>query len=405
MRAVVLRGKGFENLALEQIEVPRPAPGQLLVRVDAAGICASLIKIIAHGSDHTYFYGQDLSRFPAILGDEGSVTIASVGSDLATDYRVGDRFVVQPLVDHPPVNNIHRYRDGGANIHRIACGYTLPGHLAEFMLIPEEVLLAGCLVPVPKSTAPYAHAVLAEPLACCVAAQFHHVHLTQKSLKGPRTATAGLKPGGVLLVVGLGTMGRMNIEVALALGAGIVIGSDPSEPRRERTVAQFAARVEAAGGRLIVTAPDSVNDAVANLTNGEGVDDLIVAVGASSAIEASLPLLGRGGAANLFGGLRRGDETVRVDANKIHYSHACVTGSSGGTAWDIRKSIEWICDGKIDAAAHIAKIGGLEHALELIEDVRHQRLEGKAVLYPHRRIGAAFEVEGWTGNDENRHLA
>ena len=405
MGGVVLRGKGFENLALEQIEVPIPGPGQLLVRVDAAGICTSLIKIIAQGSDHTYLYGQDLSRYSAILGDEGSVTIARTGSDLTADYTVGDRYVVQPTIDHPPVNNLHRYRNGGADIHRVACGYTLPGHLAEFMLIPEEVLLAGCLVPIPDNAIPYAHAALAEPLSCCVSGQFHHVHLTQETLNSPRMATTGPKPGGVLLVVGLGAMGRMNIEVALALGAGIVIGSDLSEPRRKRTEAQFAARAREAGGQLIVATPDSVTDTVANLTNGEGVDDLIVAVGASSAIESSLPLLRRGGAANLFGGLRKGNATISIDANKIHYSETRITGSSGGTAWDISKTLEWMCGGTIDAAAHIAKIGGLEHALELIDDVRHQRLEGKAVLYPHRRTGAAFEVKGWTGDDEIRHLS
>ena len=405
MGAVVLRGKGFENLALEQIEVPVPGPGQLLVRVDAAGICASLVKIIVQGSDHTYLYGQNLSRYAAILGDEGSVTIAQTGPDVNVDYNVGDRYVVQPTVDHPPVSNLHRYPNGGAGIHRIACGYTLPGHLAEFMLVPEEVLLAGCMVPIPDTAVPYAHAALAEPLSCCVSGQFHLVHLTQESLNSPRTARTGPKSGGVLLVVGLGAMGRMNVDVALALGAGTVIGSDPCEQRRNRTEAQFASRARETGGRLIITTPDSVNDTVADVTNGEGVDDLIVAVGAASVIEASLPLLRRGGAANLFGGLRKGDATISIDANKIHYSETRVTGSSGGTAWDISKAVDWMCDGTIDAAAHIAKIGGLEHALELIDDVRHQRLEGKAVLYPHRKTDAAFSVEGWTGDDEVRHLS
>jgi NADPH:quinone reductase-like Zn-dependent oxidoreductase len=70
MLAVRLHGAGFEHLRVEEIPVPQPGDDQLLVRVDAAGVCASNLKLIAQGSDHTFINGWDLARFPIQLGDE-----------------------------------------------------------------------------------------------------------------------------------------------------------------------------------------------------------------------------------------------------------------------------------------------------------------------------------------------
>ena len=55
MKAALLFGVGFDNIAVREVPVPRPGPGQLLARVDAAGVCTSLLKIIEQGKDHKYF--------------------------------------------------------------------------------------------------------------------------------------------------------------------------------------------------------------------------------------------------------------------------------------------------------------------------------------------------------------
>ena len=60
----------------------------------------------------------------------------------------------------------------------MAVGYTLGGHLAEYVLVSEEILAAGCLLPLPDASLPYAHAALSEPFSCVISAQDHHVHLT-----------------------------------------------------------------------------------------------------------------------------------------------------------------------------------------------------------------------------------
>ena len=61
--------------------------------------------------------------------------------------------------------------------------------------------------------------------------------------------------------------------------------------------------------------------------------------------------------------------------------------------------------GRIDAAAHIAHVGDLEHAPELFDMAREQRVEGKAIVYPHRRAAAIATVPRWGAEDEQRYLA
>src|SRR6185295_8164735 len=82
MMAVRLHGAGFENLRVETIPVPEPNADQLLVRVDAAGVCASNLKLIAQGSDHPFINGWDLTQFPIQLGDEGCVTVTTAGRNV-----------------------------------------------------------------------------------------------------------------------------------------------------------------------------------------------------------------------------------------------------------------------------------------------------------------------------------
>ena len=406
MRALVLDGPGFDHLAVRAVPVPRPGPKQLLARVDAAGICTSLLKLIDQGSRHSLLYGWDIERFPLILGDEGSVTIVEVGAALTDAYAMGQRCVVQPAVDHPPVNRVERYRDGGKGVNKVAVGYTLPGHLAEYMLLTEEAIDAGCVIPLPDERLPFAHAAISEPISCCVSAQEHHVHVVQDGPLAPRAVVRGLKPGGVTVVVGAGAMGRMHVDVATAAGPRAIVSVDLVPERLALVDRLFADRARRNGIALHTVNPTGrdLKAFVAELTGDAGADDVIVAVGSRPVIESAQALCARGAVLNLFGGLKKGEDIVGLDSGIIHYKEINVTGSSGGSPWDVKRTLELMADGEVETSAHITRIGDLEHAAEFLGMIRDRALDGKAVVYPHSRTDQILSVERWTAEDERRFL-
>jgi L-sorbose 1-phosphate reductase len=407
MRALVLDGSGWDHLAIRRVAVPRPGPGQLLARVDCAGICTSLLKLIDQGSSHALVYGMDLGLYPAILGDEGTLTLVVVGEDLRTKYHPGERYVLQPAVELAPIYRLERYRNNGFGIDKVAAGYTLPGHLAEYILVTEEALEAGCLLPLPDLQMAYAHAAVTEPLSCVVSSQDHHMHLTREGPLQPRTIIKGLKPGGVTVIIGGGAMGRMHVDVALSYQPRAIIASDHHDERLALMDRLFMARAEKSGIqlRLVQSYQEDLSAIVSNITRGLGADDVIVGVGSESAINEAQNLVGRGGVLNLFGGLPRGREFILFDTLAIHYKEINVTGSSGGYPWDMAQTLELIASGAVDPAAHITRIGDLEHAADLLKMVKAKAIDGKAVVYPHRRAQKITSVPGWTAEAERAYLA
>ena len=326
--------------------------------------------------------------------------------NLKYKFQSGARFVIQPAVDHAPINHPERYRDGGRGIHKVAVSYTLGGHLAEYILIPEEILAADCLLPLPTTQLPYAHAAMSEPISCAISAQDHHLHLDQNNGLGERTVIKGLKPGGVTVIVGAGAMGRFHIELALSYHPRLVIVADFMQERLDLVQRLFTARAEKQEVGLVTFNPGKgdLNAFISARSEFHGADDVIIAVGARSAIEGAMGYVGQGAVLDLFGGLKKGDEMVGFDTLAIHYKSINVTGSSGGSPWDIARTLELMTRGDIDASEHITRIGDLEHSVELIKMVKAQQIDGKAIVYPHRRAGEIRTVRSWTAKDEQDYL-
>jgi threonine dehydrogenase-like Zn-dependent dehydrogenase len=407
MRALVLEGTGFEHLKIRKVPVPRPGPRQMLARVDAAGICTSNIKLVEQGPKHSMLYGWDITRHPLILGDEGSVTLVEVGDELRDRYHPGERYVIQPAVDHTPINYRERYRNEGKGVVKVAVGYTLAGHLAEYILVTEEILAADCLISLPNAELPFAHVAMSEPLSCAISGQDHHLHLTQENPLAPRGVLKGLKPGGVTLIIGSGAMGRMHVDLALSYRPRAIVTTDLIDERLDRVRQLFGARAEELGVALHAVNPSGadVQGLLNDLTDHRGADDVIVAVGSAKAIEMAQGYTARGGVLNLFGGLKKGEDVIGLDTSMVHYKEVNVTGSSGGSPWDVVRTLELMESGEVNAGAHITRIGDLDHAIEFLEMVRAQEIDGKAVVYPHRRTDQIIAVPSWTAEDERAYLA
>jgi threonine dehydrogenase-like Zn-dependent dehydrogenase len=400
MTAVRLHGVGFENLCVERVPVPEPNENQLLARVDAAGVCSSNLKVIAQGSEHTFLNGWDLSRYPIQLGDEGCITIAKVGAKLKDRFSVGQRYCIQPAVDHPPINHRERYRNAAEGMSKVAVGYTLPGHLAQYLLVPEEVIAADCLLPLPNNEMPYFAAALAEPISCAISAQDHHVHIRQESPGAPREPKLGLLPGGVTMIVGAGPMGRMHAEAALRYRPRHLLVVDVMDGRLDWVRRELPRQAAAAGCTLhTVLSPDSLK-LLHEVSEGRGADDIIVAVANRTLQTQAQQWLARGGVLNLFGGLKKGEHLIELDTLRVHYDDIRICGSSGGTPADIAETLRMFAAGEFDVGRHMTMVGSLDQLPRALEMVKNTETDGKIVLYPHIRQTQLVEAKGWTGREE-----
>ncbi|HOC69538.1 MAG: Sorbitol dehydrogenase [Candidatus Hydrogenedentes bacterium ADurb.Bin101] len=151
-------GAGLENVGKDEkpVSVPLHTPNhnEVLLRVDALGLCLSDMKIIAQGGNHPRLRGRDLQKDPTVLGHECAATIVAVGDDWKDKFSPGQRFIVQADI---------YYKGLG-----YAFGYLIPGGLAEYSYMDERGLDGdeGCyLLPVRETTG-YSESALSEPWAC-----------------------------------------------------------------------------------------------------------------------------------------------------------------------------------------------------------------------------------------------
>jgi D-arabinose 1-dehydrogenase-like Zn-dependent alcohol dehydrogenase len=181
--------------------------------------------------------------------------------------------------------------------------------------------------------------------------------------------------------------------------------------RRESRLAwireTFGQRATAAGVELVTvnTETEDLAAVVKRVSGGAGADDLIVTAANGPLMEQVQHLLARHGVLDLFAGLKPGEEIIGIDERFVHYQEINITGSSGGGPWDVIETLRLMAAGEIDAAAHIGHVGDLDHAPELLGMARDGRVQGKAIVYPHRRTETIRDVTRWSAADEQRYLA
>jgi len=404
MKATVLSGLGFENIAIKEILVPEPGPKQLLARVDAAGVCTSILKILQQGSNHQLFNGWDLVKWPVILGDEGSLTIVKAGSELKDKYIAGKRYGIQPAVNHRPINHLERYNNSGKGMEKTAVGYTLSGLLAEFILIKEEVLAGNCLVPLPDDDMPYFAVSMAEPISCVISSQTRNFHIYKDSPMSQRYAKLGIKENGICIIVGAGAMGLIHIELAMRYKPRVLIVNDVLEERLELVNRVLKPKAEKKGVKLITVTPDKIYDLLTEVSDGKMADDIILAVGVKQVQQEAFRWLGFGGVVNLFGGLPRRDSLLNIDNIRVHYEEIKVTGSSGGDVGDYIATLDAIKNNDIDAGNYVAAVGSIDNTIKVLQMIDNKQIQGKAILYPHIRQTDLKFVDYWDSEKEREFL-
>ena len=321
MLAAVLYGS--EDLRMEQIPIPRPGFGELLVRVGAALTCGTDLKVYRRG------YHAMMLKPPLVFGHELAGVVVEAGNGV-TKFAIGDR--VLPM-NSAPCDACFFCRHGQQNL----CENLLfnNGAYAEYMRIPARIAEKNTFL-VPEDI-PLEHAALAEPLACVV----HGFRET------------GARAGDTMVVIGAGPIGLMFMHVAELSGVHVI-----AVVKRDDQVGA-ARRFGASEVVQIASGVDPVA-AVRRLTgDGRGADVAIEAVAQPATWESAVAMVRKGGVVNFFGGPPRGT-VVGLDTNRLHYGDITLKASFHHTPGACAAAFALLSGGTFKCAEFITRSAGLE---------------------------------------------
>jgi len=329
---------GPNDLRVERRQIPWASAGELLVRIDSAGICATDVRIL-NGSHRKVETGS--LRIP---GHEIVGTVVEVGAGVSI-CRPGQQVFVAPNVG---CGRCRRCLEGDNNLcaRSDAFGITLDGGFAEYMRITAPAVTQGNVIPVPAHVDREAMS-LVEPFACVLRGQ----------------EAVGVGPGDVVVIQGAGPIGLMHLLQARHRGARRILVSALTSSRLEK------AR-ELGADRVVNIGQEDLEVAVAEETAGEGADVVIVAAGVHAAQEQALRLAGTRGRINYFGGLPKERPEIRFDSNMVHYKELIVTGTTACSTADCRKAAELVSAGQIDLRPLVGARFFLSDARAAFEAVR-----------------------------------
>jgi L-iditol 2-dehydrogenase len=337
MKAALLQGP--QDLRLTDVATPEAGPGELVLRVRAATVCGTDLRILTGRKTKGV-------RFPSIIGHEFAGEVVQAGRGVER-FGVGDRVCMDPVI---PCRACAYCRVGLENVclNRQAMGYEFDGAFAEYIRIPALALEAGNVFALPAGMS-YEAAALAEPLACCINGQ----------------RNAGVRLGDSVVVLGAGPIGLMHAALARAAGARQVLVSEPNPLRR-------AAAVERGFTLVCDPSAQAVADFVKGHTDGLGADVAILAIGVPALANEALSLVRKGGRVNLFAGFSAGDSSA-IDVNLIHYNEILVSGASALRRVDYELALAMLGSGQIDARTLITHRFEVADALAAFDEAASGR--------------------------------
>ncbi|MEV8528602.1 Zn-dependent alcohol dehydrogenase [Streptomyces sp. NPDC052000] len=337
VRAAVLPAVG-SPLEITEIDLPEPGPGQVRVRLAAAGVCHS---------DLSLTNGTMRVPVPAVLGHEGAGTVVAVGEGVAS-VAPGDRVVLNWA---PSCGSCHpcslgevwlcvNALNGAASVYaRTAGGTELHPGLNVAAFAEETVVAENCLLPLPDGI-PLTEAAL---LGCAVLTGYGAVHHSAK-----------VREGETVAVFGVGGVGLATLQSARIAGAAQIIAVDVS-PEKE-------ALAREAGATDFVIASDTAAKDIRKLTGGQGTDVAVECVGRAVTIRTAWESTRRGGRTTVVG-IGGKDQQVSFNALEIfHWGRTlagCVYGNSDPAA-DLPVLAEHIRSGRLDLGSMVSERIGLD---------------------------------------------
>ncbi|MCX8162713.1 MAG: zinc-dependent alcohol dehydrogenase family protein [Candidatus Bathyarchaeota archaeon] len=323
------------SLRMEDIDQPSIGSEDVLIKVEACGVCGTDI--------HIYEGKAGIARYPVIPGHEFSGRIAAAGVEAARHVSIGDRVVIDPTVT---CGRCIFCRSGRMHLclEWSPIGVVRDGAFAEYVKVPVHLAYR-----IPDRVS-FEEAALTEPLSCCI-------HGWDRL--SPR-------PGFTTAVIGAGPIGLMHIQLARLSGASLIIASEPIRSRR--------ILAEKLGADIVLDPfEEDLCEIVYRETSGVGVDIVVEAVGGARYLEESLKIASRGGKILVFG-VAPEEDKVCVSPYGLYRSELTILGSFINP-YSMDRAISMIASRRIDVRSlisHIISLNRLEQALrrELKDSVK-----------------------------------
>jgi len=326
MRAFIINKP--RDAGLIELPKPVPAPGELLIRVKACGVC---------GTDLHIYEGEFPVPLPRVPGHEFSGEVVEVGEGVK-DFSEGDRVAVDPNIH---CDSCYYCRRGRFNycVNWQGIGLNRHGAYAEYVTVPVKNVYR-----VPDGLS-YEAAAFMEPLACCI----HGVDRVRAA------------PGENVAIFGLGPIGLLHVQLARLSGASKIIGIDLVDER--------LSMAEKLGADLTVNAAkeDPVK-AIKQATRGHGVDVVVEASGSLKAFSQAIKVLDNTGRMLVFGVAPEGAK-VEVEPFEIYRREISIVGSFTNPLTNER-ALKLLASGAVKVSPLITHKVGLKDVLTVFQAMK-----------------------------------
>jgi propanol-preferring alcohol dehydrogenase len=338
MKAVLLKGLGA-GLVLEDVPLPRPKPDEILIEVEACGVCHSDLHLAAGEWPDV----AARMKLPAILGHEAVGRVAERGAE-ATGLSLGDRVGIGWL--HSVCGRCEPCRAGAENVclGRTVTSVDAPGGYAEFVCVK-----AAQAVPIPEDLP----AGQAAPYLCAGLTVYHACR------------NAGIRAGQRVAVFGAGGLGHLAIQLAREAGAEVVaLDVSPTKLEFARTL----------GAKEVVDARDP--EAEGRLGGGGAPHVALVTAPSKAAYDLAFRTLRRRGTLAVVG-LPKENLTFFADDLVVGEFH--IVGSAVGTRVETRELLAIAASGALRCTVEAWPLEDVNHVFDRL---RRGDVLGRAVLEP-----------------------
>lgn len=331
------------DVRIEEMPIPKISDDELLVKVEASGIC---------GSDVMEWYR--IKKAPLVLGHEISGVIVKTGKNVKT-FKTGDRVFV---THHVPCNNCEYCKRGQHTLCKTLHSTRFyPGGFSQYLRVPEINVKTGTFK-LPDEIS-FDEGTFIEPLACVV--------------RGFRVA--GFKPDRSFLIIGSGIAGLLNIKMAKTLGAKKIFATDINDFRL-----RFAEKV---GADVAITAKENVNEIVRQENNGGLADYIILCVGVPSAVKQALNSVAPGGTILFFAPTEPGAD-IPFPLFDLWNKQISMFSTYAGAPVDIVEAIDLLKSKKInvtDMITHRLPMDKTPQGFKLVSEAGESM---KVIIYPQK---------------------